>query len=236
MKNKITSLIALAAVFSASATSPAGYPAAKADPAVPDTAGTRWHINGDYSIRWDIGNDIPHYDHLEMSGEQVSVVYYYGVDGDGSFSMERSVVWPMLRTIPNDTHASLTVRFNTDFLSGVTVDGQKLEGEKVSLLKKEGDWKISWESMLGLSADTLDQTENRGEGGMDYTGYLTLFLMLMSNETLMRRMTHLMEKNIRLTEGNGSFCMSNCIYGIRGSFDYSVGGIFRQNTAVSMTY
>ncbi len=111
-----------------------------------------------------------------------------------------------------------------------------LEGEKVSLLKKEGDWKISWESMLGLSADTLDQTENRGEGGMDYTGYLTLFLMLMSNETLMRRMTHLMEKNIRLTEGNGSFCMSNCIYGIRGSFDYSVGGIFRQNTAVSMTY
>ena len=138
MKNKITILIALAAVFSASATSPAGYPAAKAGPAVPDTAGTRWHINGDYSIRWDIGNDIPHYDHLEMSGEQVSVVYYYGVDGDGSFSMERSVVWPMLRTIPNDTHASLTVRFNTDFLSGVTVDGQKLEGEKVRSITFDG--------------------------------------------------------------------------------------------------
>ena len=122
MKNKITILIALAAVFTG----------------ITASAESRWHINGDHSIRWDIGNDIPHYDHLEMSGEQVSVVYYYGVDGDGSFYMERSVVWPMLRTIPNDTHASLTVRFNTDFLSGVTVDGQKLEGEKVRSITFDG--------------------------------------------------------------------------------------------------
>ena len=104
----------------------------------PENAASRWHIDGDYSIRWDINGNIPHYDHLEMSGEQVSVVYYYGVREDGSFSMERSVVWPMLRTVPNNTHASLTIRFGRDFLEGVTVDGCRLEGEKVVSISFDG--------------------------------------------------------------------------------------------------
>ena len=112
-----------------------------------------------------------------------------------------------------------------------------LRGEKVSLIKKEGEWKVSWESMLGLSAETLNGPSEGDTGsGLDYTGYLTLFLMLTPRETLMRRMTHLMEENIRLTEGNASFRMSNCVYGIRNSFSYNAGGLSRQDTAVSMTY
>ena len=126
MKKKATLIIALAAAFSCTA--------AFAGPA----DSSRWTIDGDYAIRWDIGNDIPHYDHIEMSGEQVSVVYRYGVNEDGSFSMDRSVVWPMLRTVPNDTHASLTVHFDTDFMSGVTVDGKVLEGEKVRSITLDG--------------------------------------------------------------------------------------------------
>ena len=126
MKKKATLIIALAAAFSCTA--------AFAGPA----DSSRWTIDGDYAIRWDIGNDIPHYDHIEMSGEQVSVVYRYGVNEDGSFSMDRSVVWPMLRTVPNDTHASLTVHFDTDFMSGVTVDGKALEGEKVRSITLDG--------------------------------------------------------------------------------------------------
>ena len=126
MKKKATLIIALAAAFSCTA--------AFAGPA----DSSRWTIDGDYAIRWDIGNDIPHYDHIEMSGEQVSVVYRYGVNEDGAFSMDRSVVWPMLRTVPNDTHASLTVHFDTDFMSGVTVDGKALEGEKVRSITLDG--------------------------------------------------------------------------------------------------
>ena len=126
MKKKATLIIALAAAFSCTA--------AFAGPA----DSSRWTIDGDYAIRWDIGNDIPHYDHIEMSGEQVSVVYRYGVNEDGSFAMDRSVVWPMLRTVPNDTHASLTVHFDTDFMSGVTIDGKALEGEKVRSITLDG--------------------------------------------------------------------------------------------------
>lgn len=104
---------------------------------------SRWQIEDIHSIRWDIGNDIPHYDHIEMSGEQVSVVYRYGVDGDGSFSMERSVVWPMLRTVPNDTHASLTVQFSDSFTDGIRVDGFPLGREHTEWIRLDGTLSVS---------------------------------------------------------------------------------------------
>ena len=46
-----------------------------------------------------------------MSGLKVSAVLRYGVNADGSFELNKSMIWPMLRTIPNNTHASLMRRF-----------------------------------------------------------------------------------------------------------------------------
>ena len=66
----------------------------------------RWRMNSDGSIEWFIGNHIPHDDHIEMSGKKISCVLRYGVASDSSFHATRSLVWPMLRTIPNNTHAS----------------------------------------------------------------------------------------------------------------------------------
>jgi hypothetical protein len=34
----------------------------------------RWKIQPDGSILWEVKKDIPHYDHIEMSGEKVSTV------------------------------------------------------------------------------------------------------------------------------------------------------------------
>ena len=104
---------------------------------------TRWSIEDCHSIRWDVGKDIPHYDHIEMSGEQVSVVYRYGVNENGSFSMERSVVWPMLRTVPNDTHASLTVQFSDSFTDGIRADGAPLGRENVEWIRLDGTLTVS---------------------------------------------------------------------------------------------
>lgn len=98
----------------------------------------RWKIQTDGSIQWEIKQDIPHYDHIEMSGEQVSTVLRYGVNGDGSFNLERSIVWPMLRTIPNDTHGSLMQRYAIDFPSLLTVNGVTLKNEKVKSLMLNG--------------------------------------------------------------------------------------------------
>lgn len=101
-------------------------------------AQNRWEIQPDRSIKWEVGQNIPHYDHIEMSGEQVSVVLRYGVNPDGSFSLERSMIWPMLRTIPNNTHGSLMQRFAVDYPSGLIVNGLTLNNEKVKSMQLDG--------------------------------------------------------------------------------------------------
>lgn len=99
----------------------------------------RWDMNLDTSIVWKIKDDIPHYDHIEMSGKRISVVLRYGVNQDRTFSVNKSLVWPMLRTIPNDTHASLMRRYDWDALDCVTVDGKSLlSGEQVKEISIKG--------------------------------------------------------------------------------------------------
>ena len=99
---------------------------------------TRWKVQTDGSIRWEVKEDLPHFDHIEMSGEQVSTVLRYGVKSDGSFSLERSMVWPMLRTIPNNTHASLMQKYAIDIPSLLTVNGGTLQNEKVESISLNG--------------------------------------------------------------------------------------------------
>ena len=98
----------------------------------------RWKIQSEGSIKWEAGKDIPHYDHIEMSGEMVSTVLRYGVNADGSFRLERSLVWPMLRTIPNNTHASLMQRYAIDFPSFISVNGRTPQNEKVQSVVLNG--------------------------------------------------------------------------------------------------
>lgn len=93
-------------------------------------AQNRWSINHDGSISWNVKDRIPHYDHIEMSGLKVSTVLRYGVNADGSFELNKSMIWPMLRTIPNNTHASLMRRFAWNATDMVSVNGQSLSGER----------------------------------------------------------------------------------------------------------
>lgn len=98
----------------------------------------RWQIDQDGSISWQINNNIPHDDHIEMSGKKISCVLRYGVAADGSFHATRSLVWPMLRTIPNNTHASFTRRFAQDAFDLVTVNYKPITAEKVVSLTLNG--------------------------------------------------------------------------------------------------
>ena len=102
------------------------------------SAQNRWSINPDGSISWNVKDRIPHYDHIEMSGLKVSTVLRYGVNADGSFELNKSMVWPMLRTIPNNTHASLMRRFAWNATDMVSVNGQSLSGEKVNKITLDG--------------------------------------------------------------------------------------------------
>ena len=115
---------------------------------------SRWQIQSDQSIKWSIGQNIPHYDHIEMGGEKVATVLRYGVNTDGAFSLERSVIWPMLRTVPNDTHASLTRRFSVDFLAMLQVNGLTLNNEQVKSIQLDGKLTVVSEFTIGHTRGT----------------------------------------------------------------------------------
>lgn len=84
-----------------------------------------WTINPETNAIEMILSDqtIPYSDHIEMSGELVSFVTRWNIDEMKNFSQERSLVFPMLRTIPNNTHASLMYRMQTDIVSLLGVNG-----------------------------------------------------------------------------------------------------------------
>ena len=84
-----------------------------------------WKINAETNaIEMQLTDEnIPYSDHMEMSGEMVSFVTRWNIDENKNFSQERSLVFPMLRTIPNNTHASLMQRMQTDIVSLMGVNG-----------------------------------------------------------------------------------------------------------------
>ncbi len=90
-------------------------------------AENRWKLMPGGEISWQIGEGLPHSDHIEMSGDSVSVILRYAVEADRTFHLERQLVWPMLRTIPNNTHASLIHSVNDDCQSTIMVNGQSLQ-------------------------------------------------------------------------------------------------------------
>lgn len=93
------------------------------------SAATRWKIADDSGIVWTVTEDrIPHADHIEMSGEMMSLVLYWEIDAAGTFHAERSLVFPMLRTVPNNTHASFKHRLSLDIPGRIRVNEMPLGG------------------------------------------------------------------------------------------------------------
>lgn len=98
----------------------------------------RWHLNQNGGITWKIkSGDKAHSDHIEMSGLKVSTVVRYGVDDDGRFLLNRGMVWPMLRTIPNDTHASLMRKLGWNPLENVLINNAQIK-EQVRSISLDG--------------------------------------------------------------------------------------------------
>jgi hypothetical protein len=74
----------------------------------------RWKLESDGSIRWLVNKSEAHTDNIEMSGRFISVIVTYGIDEKGKMVSSKQLVFPMLRTIPNNTHASFIYTFGSD--------------------------------------------------------------------------------------------------------------------------
>ena len=102
----------------------------------------RWTLEKEGHIRWQPEKTDAHQDHIEMSGKSVSVVLRYGVE-NGRFILNKSMVWPLLRTIPNNTHASLMRRYNWDILDMLNINGRALTSEQVESIELKGILKVT---------------------------------------------------------------------------------------------
>ncbi|MCE1200362.1 MAG: hypothetical protein LWW85_15460, partial [Marinilabiliales bacterium] len=81
----------------------------------------------DLGISWQVKKGASHSDHIEMSGLKVSSVIHYGVDDQGALLLTKKVIFPMLRTLPNNTHASLIVNYKDPGLQEIRVNGQVIK-------------------------------------------------------------------------------------------------------------
>jgi hypothetical protein len=117
----------------------------------------RWNINDNGGITWTPAKEASHSDHVEMSGKRVSVVFRYGVDERGFF-LNQGLVFPMLRTIPNNTHASLMRKCNWNPLDLILVNGNSLLNESVKEVSMKGLLSVESDFMARRTPISLKRT------------------------------------------------------------------------------
>ena len=100
------------------------------------------------SITWQVREGEAHSDHIEMAGKRLATVLRYGVNKEGSFKLNKSLVWPMLRTIPNNTHGNVIRRFDWNPLDAVTVNGYSIR-EQVKTVTLNGTMEVISQISLG---------------------------------------------------------------------------------------
>lgn len=118
---------------------------------------SRWQLTEDGGIRWDVKAGDAHHDQIEMSGKRVSLILDYGVTAKGTVELSRHVVFPALRTVPNDTHASLSYDFGADASPRIFINGRPaLQMEKAREFYHRGLLRI--QSSFDRSDVTLTRT------------------------------------------------------------------------------
>ncbi|MBV9928601.1 MAG: hypothetical protein JOZ96_26530 [Acidobacteria bacterium] len=114
-------------------------------------AQTRWQLDADGRIRWEVEQGKAHQDHVEMSGRKVSVIVTYGVDERGGLILGRQVVFPMLRFAPNKTRDHFSLAFGDDSTPRVLVDRAAPRADVVKAFGQRGLLRV--ESLLGRDGE-----------------------------------------------------------------------------------
>jgi len=126
----------------------------------------RWQIQQDGSIYWAIdgnlppGVNLPHNDHIEMSGQKVSLWVQYEVDSAKKLHLKRTVVFPAFRMKPNDTHSSLMQVINDEDLPHFYVNNKPLKPDLVNGRFLSG----LPERVMGIRLNGIMEADSRIEG------------------------------------------------------------------------
>ncbi|WP_338289963.1 hypothetical protein [Luteolibacter sp. LG18] len=87
-------------------------------------AAPQWTLSPKGGLVWEVQpGHLPFGDHIEQSGKAVDAITNWDLDATGHLKLTRSVRWPMLRTLPDNTHAALQVDLGTGKEPTITLDG-----------------------------------------------------------------------------------------------------------------
>jgi hypothetical protein len=82
----------------------------------------RWVIQADGAIQWKIDGRLPHHDHIEMSGEKISMWMQYAVDTAAKPKLSRTLVFPSFRLLPQRTIAHMTYNVEDNDLPRIYIN------------------------------------------------------------------------------------------------------------------
>jgi hypothetical protein len=99
----------------------------------------RWTIQPDGSIEWKIDSRLPHSDHIEMSGQKVSLWMQYEVDSSAKPILNRTVVFPTFRLLPVRTIAHMMYDVKDEELPHIIINDH---------LYKAGVYNAAWQNDL----------------------------------------------------------------------------------------
>ncbi len=88
----------------------------------------RWALGDGATTVWKVDEDKEpaHEDFLEQGGRGAGQVVRYHIGADRVLGITRSVIWPSLRIIPNNTHGSLIHAYGREAEPAITIDGVPL--------------------------------------------------------------------------------------------------------------
>ncbi len=95
-----------------------------------------------------------------------------------------------------------------------------LDGAKVPLIKKSGDWNIS---LLDLFTGNF-AGNGKTASGLSYQDYLGIFLGLMNRDTKAARSLDIVEMDLRRTAGNEQFRIDRCMDYMKVNFGFEDAG------------
>jgi hypothetical protein len=112
----------------------------------------RFALRRDGSLVWEVGRGgpLPHTDRIETAGLRVAAILTYGADASGTLVLKRHVVWPLLRTIPDNTHASLQYTFPDAEVPQLLANGKAVRERLVSV-RHRGVLELTTRSPHGLT-------------------------------------------------------------------------------------
>lgn len=87
----------------------------------------RWNIQNDGSIVWKTNGQLPHKDHIEMSGEKISLWVEYGLDENHRAKFTRTIVFPTFRVLPDNTRSHISHTFQDTDLPRIYINNRMID-------------------------------------------------------------------------------------------------------------